>query len=82
MPFESWGESAGSISIALHMVAYDGDLTMPHTPTSNTSLFRGAFMESGAQLPTGSQVNGQECESAVSISLETLADALIFGLVL
>ncbi|KAL8287266.1 hypothetical protein RQP46_003718 [Phenoliferia psychrophenolica] len=59
-----WGESAGSISVALQMVAFDGDLTMPHAPGSapgfNTPLFRGGFMESGAQVPVGSILGGQE----------------------
>ncbi|KAL8292856.1 hypothetical protein RQP46_000550 [Phenoliferia psychrophenolica] len=42
------------------MIAYDGDLTQPHSATSNTSLFQAAFCESGAQLPTGSILNGQK----------------------
>ncbi|KAL8277084.1 hypothetical protein RQP46_010512 [Phenoliferia psychrophenolica] len=49
------------------MVAFDGDLTLPHDSSFNpnvtgaqTQLFRGAFMESGAQLPTGANDHGQE----------------------
>ncbi|KAN0094321.1 Alpha/Beta hydrolase fold [Tylopilus felleus] len=37
-----WGESAGSISVMLQMVAYDGQLN---------GLFRGVVMESGAASP-------------------------------
>jgi len=37
-----WGESAGSISTMLQMVAYDGELD---------GLFRGAVMESGSAFP-------------------------------
>lgn len=37
-----WGESAGSISVFSHMVAYDGDHTYKGKP-----LFRGAMMNSG-----------------------------------
>ncbi|KAL8278082.1 hypothetical protein RQP46_009542 [Phenoliferia psychrophenolica] len=61
-----WGESASSISIALQMIGFGGDLTLPHdasfnpdVPGAKTPLFRGGFMESGAQLPTGDLVNGQ-----------------------
>ncbi|KAF9057265.1 carotenoid ester lipase precursor [Panaeolus papilionaceus] len=39
-----WGESAGSISVALHLVANSGN---------PEGLFRGAFMQSGATLPFG-----------------------------
>ncbi|KAK4699141.1 hypothetical protein P7C70_g7125, partial [Phenoliferia sp. Uapishka_3] len=63
-----WGESAGSISIALQMVAFDGDLTKPKTKGSTTPLFRGAFMESGAQLPTGSILNGQEYYDSIALA--------------
>ncbi|KXN88429.1 Lipase 1 [Leucoagaricus sp. SymC.cos] len=45
-----WGESAGAISVSLHMIAND----------SNTeNLFRGAIMESGAPIPVGDIENGQ-----------------------
>ena len=41
---DSWGESAGAISVALHMF-YNGGNT--------DGLFRAAFMESGNAIPTG-----------------------------
>lgn len=47
---ESWGESAGAISVALHMVTNGGDAE---------GLFRGAFMESGAVSPNGDITLGQ-----------------------
>ncbi|KAK0460006.1 carotenoid ester lipase precursor [Desarmillaria tabescens] len=37
-----WGESAGAISAAMHMIAYDGD---------TQGLFRAAFMQSGSPDP-------------------------------
>ena len=40
----SWGESAGSISVSLHMLVNGGN---------NEGLFRAAFMESGSPLPVG-----------------------------
>ncbi|KAF8971836.1 carotenoid ester lipase precursor [Flammula alnicola] len=45
-----WGESAGSISVALQMVAYRGN---------SENLFHAAFMQSGAVLPVGNITNGQ-----------------------
>ncbi|KIM38329.1 hypothetical protein M413DRAFT_420453, partial [Hebeloma cylindrosporum] len=45
-----WGESAGAISVALHMVAFGGD---------SERLFRGAFMQSGGPLSLGNQSHGQ-----------------------
>ena len=42
-PF-SWGQSAGAMSSALHMLHNNGD---------PGGLFRAAFMESGSPLPTG-----------------------------
>ncbi|KAG2009795.1 carotenoid ester lipase [Coprinopsis cinerea AmutBmut pab1-1] len=45
-----WGESAGAISAALQMVAFDGN---------SEGLFRGAFMQSGAPIPVGPIENGQ-----------------------
>ena len=50
----SWGESAGAVSAALHMVANDGD---------TEGLFRAAFMESGSPIPVGDITNGQKCVS-------------------
>ena len=44
IPSSSWGESAGSTSVAHHMLANRG-----HTE----GLFRAGFMESGSPLPTG-----------------------------
>lgn len=45
-----WGESAGAISAALHMMANGGN---------TEGLFRGAFMQSGGPIPVGSVANGQ-----------------------
>ncbi|KAI0699094.1 carotenoid ester lipase precursor [Cytidiella melzeri] len=45
-----WGESAGAISAALHLVANNGN---------SEGLFRGAFMESGATIPVGDLSGGQ-----------------------
>ncbi|OJT12974.1 Lipase 4 [Trametes pubescens] len=45
-----WGESAGAISVALHMVANGGDAQ---------GLFRGAFMQSGSPIPVGDITHGQ-----------------------
>ncbi|KAH6918005.1 carotenoid ester lipase [Coprinopsis sp. MPI-PUGE-AT-0042] len=46
-----WGESAGAMSVALHMLANGG---------KTDGLFRGGFMQSGAVLPVGPLENGQE----------------------
>ncbi|KAK7029558.1 hypothetical protein VNI00_014435 [Paramarasmius palmivorus] len=46
-----WGESAGAISVALHMLANDGN---------TEGLFRAAFMQSGAPIPVGGVENGQK----------------------
>ncbi|KAG1810854.1 carotenoid ester lipase precursor [Suillus subaureus] len=46
-----WGESAGAISVALQMLAYDGH---------NDGLFRAAFMQSGSPTPVGDITNGQQ----------------------
>ncbi|KAI0823990.1 carotenoid ester lipase precursor [Trametes gibbosa] len=45
-----WGESAGAISAALHMVTNGGD---------SQGLFRGAFMQSGSPIPVGDILHGQ-----------------------
>ncbi|KAH9970734.1 carotenoid ester lipase precursor [Lactifluus volemus] len=45
-----WGESAGAISVALHMVANDGN---------SDGLFRAAFMQSGSPPSTGDITLGQ-----------------------
>ena len=48
---ESWGESAGAMSVALHMIANGGN---------TEGLFHGAFMESGAVAPAGDMSLGQQ----------------------
>lgn len=50
LPSYSWGESAGAISVALHMLTNGGD---------TEGLFRGAFMESGSPIPVGDITGGQ-----------------------
>jgi carboxylesterase type B len=47
---DSWGQSAGAISVSLQMLAYDGN---------NEDLFHGAFMQSGAPIPVGNITEGQ-----------------------
>lgn len=42
--FTSWGESAGAISVALHMLTNDGN---------TEGLFRAGIMSSGSLVPTG-----------------------------
>ncbi|KAH9475407.1 putative secreted lipase [Psilocybe cubensis] len=51
-----WGESAGPISVALQMVANDGN---------TEGLFRGGFMQSGATIPVGDITNGQKYYDAM-----------------
>ncbi|KDR82548.1 hypothetical protein GALMADRAFT_134147 [Galerina marginata CBS 339.88] len=51
-----WGESAGAISAALHMVSNGGN---------TGGLFRAAFMESGAPIPVGDITNGQKYYDAI-----------------
>ena len=46
----SWGESAGAISVALHLVTNNGN---------QDGLFRGAIMQSGGPIPVGDIENGQ-----------------------
>ncbi|KAK0460036.1 carotenoid ester lipase precursor [Desarmillaria tabescens] len=46
-----WGESAGAISAAMHMIAYDGD---------TQGLFHAAFMQSGSPIPVGDLEGGQK----------------------
>ncbi|KAI0265665.1 Alpha/Beta hydrolase protein [Gloeopeniophorella convolvens] len=45
-----WGESAGALSIAMHMVSNKGD---------QQGLFRGAIMQSGGPIPVGDIELGQ-----------------------
>ncbi|KAI0790999.1 carotenoid ester lipase precursor [Abortiporus biennis] len=51
-----WGESAGAISVSLHMLANGGN---------TEGLFRGAFMESGSPIPVGDITNGQKYYDAL-----------------
>ncbi|KAF8262659.1 carotenoid ester lipase precursor [Lactarius quietus] len=46
-----WGESAGSMSVSLHMLVNGGD---------TEGLFRAAFMESGSPLSVGDITHGQQ----------------------
>ncbi|KAK7458144.1 hypothetical protein VKT23_010052 [Stygiomarasmius scandens] len=46
-----WGESAGAISVSLHMLANGGD---------TEGLFRAGFMQSGSPIPVGDITNGQQ----------------------
>ena len=50
MHHDSWGESAGAISVALHMLVNKGD---------QEGLFRGAIMQSGGPIPVGDIEHGQ-----------------------
>nr|CAH17527.1 carotenoid ester lipase precursor [Pleurotus sapidus] len=65
-----WGESAGAISVALHMVANNGN---------HEGLFRGAFMQSGSPIPVGDISHGQTyydaiaAETGCSSAADTLA---------
>ncbi|KIJ09787.1 hypothetical protein PAXINDRAFT_102175 [Paxillus involutus ATCC 200175] len=51
-----WGESAGAISAALHMVTNDGN---------PDGLFRAAFMQSGSPFPVGDILKGQKYYDAL-----------------
>jgi len=51
-----WGESAGAISVALHMVANGGNAE---------GLFRAAFMESGSPINSGDLSSGQQYYDAL-----------------
>ncbi|KAJ7205224.1 Alpha/Beta hydrolase protein [Mycena pura] len=64
-----WGESAGAISVAMHMIANNGD---------NEGLFRAAFMESGSPIPTGPVENGQKYYDAIvqEVGCSSAADTL------
>ncbi|KAF9523406.1 carotenoid ester lipase precursor [Crepidotus variabilis] len=65
-----WGESAGSVSVSLHMLFNRGN---------TEGLFRAAFMESGAPLPVGGLAKGQKYydlavnEAGCSSANDTLA---------
>ncbi|KAG6850679.1 hypothetical protein C0991_010169, partial [Blastosporella zonata] len=64
-----WGDSAGAISVSMHMLTNDGDAE---------GLFRAAFMQSGSFIPVGGFENGQRyydkivSESGCSSSEDTL----------
>ncbi|VDB92096.1 unnamed protein product [Peniophora sp. CBMAI 1063] len=45
-----WGQSAGGMSVGMHLVAYKGN---------SSGLFRGAFMQSGGPIDTGALEDGQ-----------------------
>ncbi|TFY81776.1 hypothetical protein EWM64_g2235 [Hericium alpestre] len=45
-----WGQSAGSISVSLHMITNNGN---------HENLFRGAIMQSGGPIPVAGVENGQ-----------------------
>jgi acetylcholinesterase len=49
--YDSWGESSGAISVALHMLVNKGD---------HEGLFRGAIMQSGGPIPVGDIEHGQQ----------------------
>ncbi|KAF9042864.1 alpha/beta-hydrolase, partial [Hymenopellis radicata] len=51
-----WGQSAGAMSVALHMLINDGN---------HEGLFRGAFMQSGAPIPVGDIEHGQKGYDAI-----------------
>ncbi|KAI0296557.1 carotenoid ester lipase precursor [Multifurca ochricompacta] len=51
-----WGESAGAISVAMHMVVNNG---------KQQGLFRGAIMQSGGPIPVGDIENGQKYYDAL-----------------
>jgi hypothetical protein len=60
-----FGESAGAISIAMHLLAYSGNLAAPY---SKKPLFRAAIMQSGSPIPVGTAERGQA-------SFDTIAKA-------
>ncbi|KAI0322092.1 carotenoid ester lipase precursor [Amylostereum chailletii] len=51
-----WGESAGAISVALHMITNGGD---------TEGLFRAAIMQSGGAIPVGDIEHGQKYYDAI-----------------
>lgn len=53
---DSWGESAGAISVALQFLAFNGNIE---------GLFRGGFMQSGSPIPVGDITNGQSIYDGV-----------------
>ena len=61
----SWGESAGAVSVAMHMLANDGD---------TEGLFCAAFMQSGSPVPVGPLENGQICTCSWACTVIMHAD--------
>lgn len=59
----SWGQSAGSISVAMHMLANEGN---------TEGLFHAAFMESGTTVPVGHITDGQSTYDTIVKSLGCL----------
>lgn len=53
---DSWGESAGAISVSLHMLVNKGN---------QEGLFRGAIMQSGGPIPVGDIEHGQKYYDAL-----------------
>ncbi|KAF9237743.1 Alpha/Beta hydrolase protein [Melanogaster broomeanus] len=53
-----WGQGAGAVSASLQMLANNG---------STEGLFRGAFLESGAPVPTGHITHGQAYYDSIVI---------------
>ncbi|KAH0586052.1 hypothetical protein H2248_007327 [Termitomyces sp. 'cryptogamus'] len=51
-----WGESAGAISVSLHMIANNGN---------NEGLFRAGFMQSGSPIPVAGLEHGQKYYDAL-----------------
>ena len=67
--YDSWGESAGAISVALHMLVNKGD---------QEGLFRGAIMQSGGPIPVGDIEHGQQYYDALvkNAACDTSPDTL------
>ncbi|KAI6026036.1 Alpha/Beta hydrolase protein [Pisolithus marmoratus] len=61
-----WGQSAGSISVMLQMVAFDGDVN---------GLFRGAIMESGSATPIREITSEQQQENYDFLVAQTNCNA-------
>ncbi|KAJ3832691.1 Alpha/Beta hydrolase protein [Lentinula raphanica] len=60
-----WGQSAGAISVALHMVANGGD---------TEGLFRAGFMQSGSPIPVGDITHGQKYLNILCSRITTVVD--------
>lgn len=66
--FCRWGESAGAISVALHMLVNDGD---------NRGLFRAGFMQSGSPPAILGLENGQQCMNVYCFLCGDMAKSLL-----